>query len=251
MNRSIKNLFTTLSLTAAMAFAQGPHGPGGPQSAQQANSGLNMAKQQTVTGAITSVQIAAGAQYPSIVVNKVQIKVAPVWYLLENDFELAVGQSVRITAAPSNTANDPYLYAIDITKTSGGAKIALRDSLGVPLWIGSARMGGNSQATGTSGDCVDPISIKTATGTIDSVNSGVGIQQPTLVFKVTGALLTIELGPERILAANDLEIKPGATITVKYAQSTGCDEFVALQITDASGHAVVLRHDDGTPAWMN
>ncbi len=249
MERSIVNFLTTLSLTAALAFAQGPHGPGGPQSAPHANAGLNMSKIQTVTGAITSVQIAYGAQYPSIVVNKLQIKVAPVWYMLDNDFELAAGESVQVTAAPSNTANDPYLYAVDITKSKSGVKIVLRDALGVPLWIGAARRGGNAQAPRTGGNCIDSASIKTATGTIDRVTTGVGIQHPSLVLKVDGVLLTVELGPERILTDSDMELRPGAAITVKYAQSACCDDNAALQIVNADGHTVVLRHDDGTPAW--
>lgn len=251
MKQTLSIILASLSLTAVAAFAQGPHGPGGMQSGPQNNAGLNMAKQQTVQGAITSVQIAYSAQYPSIVVNKLQIKVAPVWFLLENDFELKTGESVRIIAAPSNTANDPYLYAIEITKTANGAKITLRNSLGAPLWLGSARRGGSSQGQNLGGNCVDPATIKTATGTVDSVTAGVGIEHPTLVLKVAGTLLTVELGPERALTDNDLELKPGTTVTVKYAQATCCDEYIALQITDSTGHTVVLRNDDGTVAWNN
>ena len=251
MKQTLSIILTSISLAAVAAFAQGPHGPGGTQTAPLDNAGLNMAKQQSVAGTITSVQIAYSAQYPSIVVNKLQIKVAPVWFLLENDFELKTGEAVRITVAPSNTSNDPYLYAIDITKTANSAKITLRNSLGAPLWLGSARRGGNSQGHSLGGNCVDPASIKAATGTVDSVTSGVGIQHPSLVMKVAGSLLTVELGPERALTVNDLELKPGTTVTVKYAQATCCDEYIALQITDSTGHTVVLLNDDVTIAWNN
>ena len=245
-----RNLIATLGLTAALAFAQGPRGPGGGnQAAPQANSGLNMTTQQVVEGNITGVQIAYATQYPSIVVNKLQIKVAPIWYLLENDFELTAGEAVRITAVSSNTAGDAYLYAVDITKVSSGARITLRNELGIPLWMGAARRGGNPQAPRTGGTCVDTASIKTVSGTIDSVTSGIGIQHPTMVLKVDSALLTIGLGPERVLLDSDLELKPGATVAVKYALATCTDTLVALQLADASGHSVVLRHDDGTPAW--
>ncbi len=249
MKHRIGNLLTVLGLTAALALAQGPNGRGGRAVAPQANSGLDMAKLQSVEGFISSVQIAYGAQYPAIVINQTQIKVAPVWYLLENDFELAVGESVRVTAAASATVNDPYLYAVDITKLSSGSKITLRNELGVPLWIGAARRGGNPQAPRSGGACIDTVSTNTATGVVDRVTAGAGIQHPTLVLKVGEVLLTIELGPERILLDRDLELKPGATLTVKYAQTTCCDAYVALQITDADGHTLVLRHDDGTPAW--
>jgi hypothetical protein len=208
-----------------------------------------MAKLQSAEGIISSVQIAYGAQYPAIIINQTQIKVAPAWYLLENDFELAAGESVRVTAAASSTANDPYLYAVDITKLSSGSRITLRNERGVPLWIGAARRGGNPQAPRTGGACVDTASIKTATGTIDRVTAGAGIQHPTLVLKAGAVLLTIELGPERILLDSDLELKPGATLTVKYAKTTCSDAYVALQITDDDGQSLLLRHDDGTPAW--
>lgn len=248
MYRNFRNFFTTLGLTAALAFAQGgPHN--GPQPTAQANAGLNMAQVKTVEGAITAVQIAYGAQYPSIVVNRTQIKLAPAWYLLENDFELTTGVAVRVTVAPSNTANDPYLYAIEITKTTTNARITLRDAQGIPLWIGAASHGGNPQAPHNGGTCVDAASIKTATGVIDRVTVAAGIQHPSLVLNINGALLTIELGPERMLFDRDFELKPGATVTVKYAVSTCDDENIALAITDAAGHTVVLRNDDCTPSW--
>ncbi len=249
MKHRIGNVLTVFGLTAALAFAQGPNGRGGRAVAPQTKSGLDMARLQSVVGIVSSVQIAYGAQYPAIVINQTQIKVAPAWYLLENDFELAVGESVQVAAAASNTANDPYLYAVDITKLSSGAKITLRNELGVPLWIGAARRGGNPQAPRTGGTCIDTASIQTVTGIIDRVTAGAGIQHPTLVLKVGEVLLTIELGPERILLDSDLELKPGATLTMKYARTSCCDAYVALQITDADGHTLLLRHDDGTPAW--
>jgi len=249
MNRIFGSLFMLFGLTAALTSAQGHNGPGGPGTLPRANSGLNVGKQQVVQGTISSVQIAYGAQYPSIVINNTQIKVAPAWYLLENDFELAAGETVSVMAAPSNTANDSYLYAIDITKTASGSKITLRNELGVPIWMGAARRGGNTQAPRTGGYCVDTASILTVTGTIDRVNSGAGIQNPSLALKVNDALRTIGLGPERILLDTDLELKPGATLTVKYARSACAGEYIALQLVDAAGHSLVLRHDDGTPAW--
>jgi hypothetical protein len=252
MKISIWQFALVLGVTAALAAAQGPGGPagpGGPGNGPGTKAGLNMAKQQVVEGTISTVQIAYGAQYPSIVVNKTQIKVAPVWYLLENDFELSVGESVKVLVAPSNTANDPYLYAIEIAKSPSGEKIMLRNGAGVPLWIAVARRGGSPQAPRTGGGCVDPASIKTVSGTIESVTGGVGIQHPTLALKVDNALLTLELGPERMLLDADLELRPGATLRVKYALATCTDEYVALQLTDAAGNTLLLRHDDGTPAW--
>jgi hypothetical protein len=237
------------ALLAATALAQGPHGQGGPNNASRTNSGINMALQSKVDGAITSVQLAYGAQYPSIVVNKTQIKIAPVWFLLDNDFELTVGDVVSVLVAPSNNTSDSYLFAIRITKTASGADIVLRSELGIPLWTGPADgRGGNPQGPRTGDNCIDMTSIKTAKGTIDRVNSGVGIQMPTLTLKLdNGSLLTVKIGSERLLLASDFELNPGDVLTVKYAQCTCADELVALQLTDAKGNTLTLRNDDGTP----
>ena len=173
MNR-ISTIAGGLLLAASLVFAQGPSGSGNGNQPQPAGSGLNMAKLQVVEGTINSVQVAYGVQYPSIVVNKLQIKVAPVWYMLENDFELKAGEAVRVSAAPSNTASDPYLYAVDITKTASGAKITLRNSLGIPLWLGAARQGGQMQAPRSGGSGIDSATVATVSGTIESVTASVG-----------------------------------------------------------------------------
>jgi hypothetical protein len=72
---------------------------------------------------------------------------------------------------------------------------------------------------------------------------------PTLVLKTDGKLLTLKIGPERILLGADFELNPGQSVTVRYAQATCTDEYLALQITNSAGVTVTLRGDDGTPAW--
>jgi hypothetical protein len=255
-----QKFFLTLlssALLAATAVAQGPQGRGGAGTASRISTGLDMTRQTDVAGTISSVQLAYGAQYPSIVVGKIQIKVAPVWFLLDNDFELAVGDTVTVHAALANNTNDSYLYAIQITKTASGAGILLRSELGVPLWSSAADgRGANATAprtgtgagTGAGAGCIDPASIKTVTGVIDKVSSGVGIQLPTLVLKLADStLLTVKIGPERLILANDFELNPGDKLTVKYAACTCTDEFVALQLIDSAGTTLTLREDDGTP----
>lgn len=238
MKRRLFSILTTSVLVAATALAQGPHGPGAPR----ANAGLNMAAQTTIDGSITSVQIAYGTQYPSIVVNKTQIKVAPVWFLLENDFELVTGDAVSVVVAPSNNKGDTYLYAVRIAKSADS--ITLRSELGVPLWTKQAEgRGGKPEGPSNCGACVDLASAQSATGVIDRVNSGVGIQHPTLVLKLAdGTLLTVKLGSERLILSSDFELNAGATLTVKYALATCTDELVALQLTDADGKTLTLRN---------
>lgn len=244
MNRKLFSILSTSILVASTALAQGAHGPGVPGTGNTGatRTGLNMTAQTTIEGSISSVQVAFGTQYPSIVVNKIQIKVAPVWFLLESDFELVAGDAVSVVAAPSNDASDTYLYAIRITKSA--SSIALRDELGVPLWTGRGEgRGSNPQGPSIIGTCIDLASIQTATGVIDRVNAGAGIQQPTLVLRLANAtLLTLKLGSERLILASDFELNPGATLTVKYALATCTDELVAMQLTNANGETLTLRN---------
>ncbi|MGC4051152.1 MAG: hypothetical protein QM757_17460 [Paludibaculum sp.] len=245
MKRRLFSLLSSSVLAAAAALAQGHNGTGGPGNGNggttPAGSGLNMAAQKTVNGPITSIQIGYGVQYPSIVVNQIQIKVAPVWFLLENDFELAAGDVVSVLAAPSYNSADTYLYAVRISK--GAADLTLRDTLGMPVWIhpGSGQAG-QPRAHALCGACIDPATAQSATGIIDRVNAGAGIQQPTLVLRLADAsLLTVKLGSERLILSSDFELNAGATITVKYVRSTCTEVLIALQLTDASGKTLILR----------
>ena len=44
-----------------------------------------------MAGLVTAVEIGYTMQYPTVTVNKTQIKVAPAWYLLEKNFEIRSG----------------------------------------------------------------------------------------------------------------------------------------------------------------
>lgn len=211
---------------------------------------VNMAAVQTVEGAIASVNLAYGGQNPSIEVAKRQIKIAPVWFFLARDFELRVGDPVRAEAAPSRNSTDPYLYAIRITNTATNDRIALRDSAGLPLWSGF--QGSSAQAGGSGGGsaCVDANSIVTVSGTIDGVTYGPGIQFPTLTLQVaTGELAPIQIGPEHVLLAADLELKSGQRISARVAHSVCRDEWLALDLTLEDGRTIMLRTDDFRRAW--
>lgn len=234
----------TLLTAAGICLAQGPRGP--RSGAGPAASALDMTKLQTVTGAVTAVNIGYGIEYPSITVNKVQIKMAPVWYLLDKGFEVKAGDSVSVVAAPSRVASDSYLHAVEITNSVSKLRIVLRDSSGVPLWAGR----GNMDAPMADGGCLDTSAVATVAGTVDKVSMGVGIQMPTLTLKTAdGKLLVFKLGPERVLLEADLELKAGDSLTVKFTEAACTGELVALSLTTSSGETVNLRDDDCRPAW--
>ena len=238
---------TTFAFTALLAFAQGSRGP---QSPNRPASTLNMTNVQTVTGAVTSVNIAYGAQYPAIAVNKTLIKVAPVWFFLEKNFELKAGDEVSVVAAPSALPGDSYLYAIEITNVNTKARIVLRDAAGVPLWSGPGGGRGNPDIPPAATACIDAASITSVSGTVEKVSAGVGIQMPALVIKTAeGALVSMKIGPERILLEADFELQEGEQVTAKHAHETCTDENVALQLTNAAGVTLILRTDDGIPNW--
>ena len=247
----IRKSIMVLAASAAIVLAQGPHGPRG----QAAGAGIDMAKQSVVAGAISAVNIAYGAQYPSIQVDGKLVKVAPVWYLLENDMELKPGDSVSIVVAPGLPPNASYLYAIKISSISGQAELTLRDEQGYPEWMarggkGGPNGGGSGGGAGAGlGTCIDPASVQDVSGTVDSVTMGAGVQMPRVILKTGDKLLTIKLGPERILLSQDFELTAGDKISAKIAYAACCGEFVALSVTNSAGKTVVLRNPDGTIAW--
>ncbi|MFN7939499.1 MAG: hypothetical protein U0R19_39595 [Bryobacteraceae bacterium] len=250
----MKRAFFAILLTAAVALAQGGPRPGfGPGTGSGTGTGpihtqaaLNMAAVETISGTITGVQIGYAMQYPSIVVNQKTIKVAPVWFLLENDLELKEGMAVKVTAAPGNPPNEAYLHAIEITAVAAGKTLRLRDAAGVPLWTGGSGVSAPA-AVGTG--CVDPASIRTVAGTIEAVHAGYGMQQPEMTLKTDAGILSLRLGPEKVLLGSDFELKAGAALTVKYGVATCSEEKLALVLTNAAGKSLKLRNDDGTPAW--
>jgi hypothetical protein len=267
MNLTTKTILC-LAASAGMMLAQGMRGgngqPGGMNGSAGSQNGthtsnLAMTKLQTVTGAVTAVDIGYAMQYPTITINKLQVKVAPVWFLLDSNFEIKAGDSLSVVAAPSLLASDPYLYAVSITNTKTGAKITLRDANGFPVWAqgsGSGNMGSGGMGSGNgpgtmngSGECTQLLSIATDSGLVQQISSGAHIQMPTLTLKTSaGKLLEIKLGPERILLNAGMELSAGDSITVKYAVTAHDDELIALAITK-NGVTVTLRGEDCHPAW--
>jgi hypothetical protein len=242
-----KTLLLTAALLAAVttaSFAQkGPQGPGSPK-----RSKLNMADVRTIPGVVTAVRIGYGTQYPSIIVEQTAIKVAPLWFLLENEFEIQTGDRVTVLAAPSVLPNDSYLYAIEITNETGGGYIVLRDANGFPLWTATGGGKGLSAAQ-TSARCAQK-TIYTVEGTVESLNMGLGIQMPTLVVKTdTGTLISMKLGPERFLLASDFELKVGDWVRAKYLFVSCTGQNFALELTNSAGDTLLLRDDTGRPVW--
>lgn len=251
-------IVTMILALGACLMAQGPRGNqnmGAPAPAVRSGAPLDMTNKVVVEGEVTSVSIAAGVQYPSVVVDGKVIRLAPVWYLLDHDFELAAGDHVKILAAMCACQENVY-YAMEITK--GDVTLVLRDSLGIPLWTkGLGGANGNENGVGNSptgrragNACLDLASVETVTGVVASVNAGLGIQQPSLVLNSSdGRVMSIRLAPERVLLEQDIELTAGMTLKVKVARSACLDGLVALELTTPDGVTIRLRDENGHPVW--
>jgi len=242
----MKRIFILPLLLAPLGMGQGMGqgmGPGGSPGQMGQRAGLNVAAQVTVEGTISALTLSYGAQYPAVTVNQKVIRLAPVWYLLDNGLELALNDRVKLVAAPSTVAGDSALYALSVTK--GTQTLQLRDALGVPLWLGR---GGQNPAPRSGEPCLDLSNLLTAQGTVASVEAAAGIQYPSLVLKLSsGSTLTFKLGPERVLLASDFELMAGEALTVTYVTCPESGELVALTLTNAAGVTLTLRDAGGWP----
>lgn len=247
-----KRFAAMILVASATLMAQGPRSTQNQSragTAVRSGAPLDMTATVTIQGVIESVLFATGVQYPSIVVNGTAVKIAPVWYLLDQDFELSAGDPVKVVAARC-ACGDDTLYALEITRA--GVTLALRDSLGIPLWIrGLARpTDGPAAARRTGAPCLDLAGMETVTGTVVSISAGLGIRQPVLLLETSGGRsLSVGLAPERVLLEQDIELAAGMTLDVRLARSACSNGFVALELTTPDGVTIRLRDDIGRPLW--
>lgn len=64
----------------------------------------------------------------------IRIHVGPSWYILDKGFEFTEGDKIKVTGSRVLIGENIVLIASKIVK--GGKTLKLRDSKGVPLWIG-------------------------------------------------------------------------------------------------------------------
>ena len=267
----MKQTFKVLSilvLAAAISFGQGNNGRGssnGPANMAAAAHQIDPSKVVAITGEVKAVNISYGLKHPSIVVTdaslgEVTLELAPLYWLLENGFEVEPGHRVAATAAPCLDSDKTALFAINIENLTLGVELPLRDSDGTPLWVVRGPQGkgqakgrgpgaGNQAGAQVRGSCIDTATITTVSGTVSAINMGLGIRMPALTLATAAGDLTVRIGPERILLEAGFAIEAGQTLTVRHALSPCTGERVALDLTSASGQTLKLRNDDGSIAW--
>ncbi len=261
-------LFTSFVAAAlAVTFAQSPPADGGQGQGQgqgqhqgQRNgkrngngtgtSLLDMTQIRELSGTVTAVNMGTGMQYPSIEVEGELIRVAPVWYLLENDFEIAVNDMVTVQAVPSTSLTDPYLHAVWIRNDTSMAELTLRQEDGSAVWgrrkgrRGDREVQGDRQMVRGCGFS----SIQTVSGEVVEVTLGTGIRQPNVILQAGDDVMSIKIGPSRVLLETEFEILPKDPLTVKYGVTTCTQEKVALELTKGDS-TIKLRNEDGSRAW--
>lgn len=98
----------------------------------------NPANVVMLEGVIDSVSIGIGQGHPSFTLaladsRTVAVLAGPYYFLLENDFEINVGDRMEVRAFPSLRFADTYV-AVELKNLGTGAVLTLRDENGVPVW---------------------------------------------------------------------------------------------------------------------
>ncbi len=259
MSMTSKLLTSFLTAALATSLAQGPgRFQGNGTAAQKGNhSGqpqLVMTQLQEISGPVTAVNIGTGMEYPTIEVDGKIVRVAPVWFLLENDFEIAQNDFLVLQAAPSSSTADPYLHAIWIRNQAANKEIQLRDENGVALWSGGRGRSSQGESHRGNGRIIGGCGlsdIATVSGSVTKVVLGTGIKQPNIELNTASGVLSIKIGPSRVMLEVEFQIDVGDQLTVKYGATNCTDEKVALEITNLTkgGIMIVLRDEEGRPVW--
>ena len=120
-------------------------------------------------------------------------------------------------------------------------------------FLGLAGMAQNQmQHRGMAQQGVQPTVIEnvvTLTGKVTAVNVAPGQGMPSIAFQdATLGVVTIMVGPLRVLADSKFEFKVGQELQIKaFPDPRVTQAYVATEITDTTGAVVVLRDSSGMP----
>jgi len=125
INISIVILIITAVTLIVTAQNRGPNRPGPNQ---------NIVSLQ---GVVEATDMGIGQRFPSFTLmgadgSKVTIMSGPYRILLENHFEINVGDRMSVRAFPSLQFKDTYV-AVELKNLTTGEAVALRDEQGLPL----------------------------------------------------------------------------------------------------------------------
>lgn len=226
--------------------------------------GVDLSTLRTVTGSVTAVAMDYGLGHPGFTMDSAQegpltVNLGPYFYLVANNFSLAVGDQVSASVATCATG----VVAFEVTDLTTGKQILLRDAGGFPLWTGGKKGGGQGAGQGNghgrngcrsggygAGQGVDLSTLIEVQGPVTAVNSGVGTHNNTLTLQAGPEAYTVSLGPLWYMTGQGFAFQAGETLRVRMALCQG--HWAAFSVTRAStGEALQLRDDQGVPLWLD
>jgi len=222
---------------------------------------VDLSTVRTVTGEVTAVAMDYGLSHPGFTLNSVQegtltVNLGPYFYLVANNFSLAVGD--QVSAKVANCALG--VVAFEVTDLTTGKEISLRSDDGLPLWTGGSGRGngyggghnGNGRRMGGygAGLSVDLSTLMEVEGPLTAVNSGLGTHSNTLTLQTSaGNSYTVSMGPYWYMTQNGFAFQVGETVRIRMALCQG--KWVAFSATRPTGEVLQLRDDQGVPLWLD
>ena len=225
---------------------------------------VDLSTVRTLTGSVTAVAMDYGLGHPGFTMNSDQegsltVNLGPYFYLVANNFALAVGDQVSAKVATCKTG----LVAFEVTDLTSGKEITLRGDDGLPLWTGGKR--GNGQGGGqgnghrgngcrfggyNAGQNVDLSTLTTIEGTLTALGTGIGTHNNTVTIQAAGEAYAISMGPYWYMVQEGFVLQLGEALQVRMAQCQG--HWAAFSVTRPStGQTLQLRDDQGVPLWLD
>jgi hypothetical protein len=72
--------------------------------------------------------------------NKLDLWVAPFWYLKDQGLEIKAGDRLTVSMVKVNTSDGDRNVALEL-KQKDGKTVKLRDESGLPMWVKGSRTG--------------------------------------------------------------------------------------------------------------
>jgi hypothetical protein len=225
---------------------------------------VDLSTVRTVTGPVTAVAMDFGLGHPGFTMTTSQegpltVNLGPYFYLVANNFSLAVGDQVSAKVATCKNG----VVAFEVTDLTSGKQIILRGEDGLPLWTGGNK--GNGGQGGSQGGqhkngcrlggygaglSVDLSTLTTLEGTLTALGAGVGTHNNTVTIQTAGEAYAISMGPYWYMVQEGFVLQLGETLQVRMAQCQG--HWAAFSVTRPStGETLQLRDDQGVPLWLD
>lgn len=244
-----------LVLVTAAAYAGNKKKGGG---------GVDLSTVRTVTGPVTAVAMDYGLGHPGFAMNSEQegplsVNLGPYFYLVANNFSLAVGDQVSAKVATCKTG----VVAFEVTDLTTGKQITLRGEDGLPLWTGGKRGNGGQGGQGRgqhrngcrfggygAGLNVDLSTLTTIEGTLTALGTGLGTHNNTTTIQTAGEAYALSMGPYWYMVQEGFVLQLGETLQVRMAMCQG--HWAAFSVTrPGTGETLQLRDDQGVPLWLD